>query len=231
MPVFGFSLCRYLWRTTKIRANFLRKSLLHGNKRVLISGQVYLQSSWKLGQNKKDYSLTLKPDPLFDVIFLKSPKQSQRAIYGNQTTIQSSKLEPYIFFEVKNLIFRHFSKIWKFSNPCDVIKSNLGQKSTKLYTIFQLWWKNQIQQLWFFRGDIWYYGPLVISLSDVILKLGQKRPNIICLYYWWKKSKPFARKKGKSLSNCAIKKIRAVFPKEEGHIYVTCSNVWFYNSI
>ena len=140
-------------------------------------------------------------------------------------------LEPYIFFEVKNLIFRHFSKIWKFSNPCDIINSNLRQKRTKLYAIFQLWWKNQIQQLWFFWGDIWYYGPLVIPLSNVILKLGQKRPNVIYLYYWWKKIKTLCKKKGKPLPNCTIKKIRAVFPKEEGHIYVTCSNVWFYISI
>ena len=40
-------------------------------------------------------------------------------------------LEPCIFFKVKKLIFCHFSKIWKFKIPCDVIKSKLGQKWVK----------------------------------------------------------------------------------------------------
>ena len=39
--------------------------------------------------------------------------------------------EPYIFFEVKSFIFRRFSKIWKFSDHCEVIKSKLGQTGTK----------------------------------------------------------------------------------------------------
>ena len=39
--------------------------------------------------------------------------------------------EPCIFFKMKSLIFRHFLKIWKFNNPCDVIRSKLGQKGTK----------------------------------------------------------------------------------------------------
>ena len=53
-----------------------------------------------------------------------------KAIYHNQTTTENSKLGT-MFHEVKNLIFRHFSKIWKFNNPCDVIKSKLGQKGAK----------------------------------------------------------------------------------------------------
>ena len=36
-----------------------------------------------------------------------------------------------MFFDVKNLIFCHFSKIWKFNDPCDVIKSKLGLKGAK----------------------------------------------------------------------------------------------------
>ena len=43
-----------------------------------------------------------------------------------------------IFFEVKKLIFRHFSKIWKLNNPCEAINSKLGQKRAKYYTIIQL---------------------------------------------------------------------------------------------
>ena len=54
-----------------------------------------------------------------------------------QTTIESSKLgtmyifdvKSFIFRHAKSFIFRHFSKIWKFSNTCDVIKS--GQKEVK----------------------------------------------------------------------------------------------------
>ena len=34
-------------------------------------------------------------------------------------------------FEVKNLIFRHFSNIWNFNNPCDVMKSKVSQKGAK----------------------------------------------------------------------------------------------------
>ena len=46
-----------------------------------------------------------------------------------QTTIESSKLGTMYIFDVKSFIFRHFFKIWKFSNTCDVIKS--GQKEVK----------------------------------------------------------------------------------------------------
>ena len=44
---------------------------------------------------------------------------------------KSVNLEPCTFFEVEDLIFQHFSKIWKFNNPCDVKKSKLGQKGAK----------------------------------------------------------------------------------------------------
>ena len=40
-------------------------------------------------------------------------------------------LESFIFFEMKNSIFCHFFKIWKFNNPRDMIKSKLGQKRTE----------------------------------------------------------------------------------------------------
>ena len=43
-----------------IGGNFLCNSLLRRNKRLLISGQNLIQSSWKLVQNEADYSLTLK---------------------------------------------------------------------------------------------------------------------------------------------------------------------------
>ena len=54
-----------------------------------------------------------------------------RAIYHDQTTRENWNLEPCVFFEVKNLIFRYFSKIRKFNISCDVIKSKLGQKKVK----------------------------------------------------------------------------------------------------
>ena len=55
-------------------------------------------------------------------------------------------MEPYIFFEVKNLIFCHFSTVWKFNSPCDSIKSKLGQKEIKVV----------------------YYIPTVIKRSNLI---------------------------------------------------------------
>ena len=39
------------------------------------------------------------------------------------------------------------------------------------------------------------------------------------------------KKKRKPLPNCIIKKIRAVSPEEEGHIYVPYSNASFFNAI
>ena len=60
MPVFIFLQWRHVWQTIKIGANFLRNSLLHKIKRIFVSGQVFRQFSWKLVQNEKDYSLTLK---------------------------------------------------------------------------------------------------------------------------------------------------------------------------
>ena len=42
--------------TIKIEENFLCNSLLHRNKRLLITGQVFPQPSGKLVQNEKDYS-------------------------------------------------------------------------------------------------------------------------------------------------------------------------------
>ena len=82
------------------------------DKKHFIFGQVFCQSSLKLIQNEKDYSLALK---------LWLPNNSRTKL----------NLESCIFFEVKNLIFHHFSKIWKFNNPCNIIKSRLGQKGTK----------------------------------------------------------------------------------------------------
>ena len=59
MPVF-FSLWHYLQQTVRIGVNFLCNSLSHRYKRSLIYAQVFCQSSSKLVQNEKDYSLTLK---------------------------------------------------------------------------------------------------------------------------------------------------------------------------
>ena len=46
-------------------------------------------------------------------------------------TKQVLNLEPCTFFELKKLIFRHFSKICKFTNPSNVIRLKLGQKGAK----------------------------------------------------------------------------------------------------
>ena len=53
-------LCLLLFFHRDFGANFLCNSLLHRNKRLLISGQVFRQSCLKLVQNEEDYSLTLK---------------------------------------------------------------------------------------------------------------------------------------------------------------------------
>ena len=103
-------------------------SLLHRNKRFLTSGQVFCQFLLKLVQNKEGYSLTLK--------FYFFCKIFRGRCWNEEQQMKVLKLEPYIFFEVKNLIFYDFSKIWKSNNPCDVIKSKLGQKAPKLHTIF-----------------------------------------------------------------------------------------------
>ena len=80
----------------------------------------------------KDLEEGVKWAPLFDVTFPNFSKQFQ-AIYCDQTTIESAKLGTMHIFEVNNLIFCYFSKIWKFNNPCEVIKSKLGQKGPNFY--------------------------------------------------------------------------------------------------
>ena len=62
-------------------------------------------------------------------------QSSFKAICYDQTTIESSKLRTMYIFKVKNLIFHHFSKIWKFSSPCNVTKWTLGQKVAKFVQI------------------------------------------------------------------------------------------------
>ena len=60
MLVFVSSLWRHLWKTIKLRSNLLCNPLLGKIKKLLISGQFFRQSSWKLVQNEKDYGLTQK---------------------------------------------------------------------------------------------------------------------------------------------------------------------------
>ena len=82
-----------------------------------------------------------------------------KATYRNQTIIESSKLETMQFFEVKNLIFRYFCKIWKFNNPCDVIKSILGQKGAKLvYYIATVMKRSNLITMDFLRLVIHFWG-------------------------------------------------------------------------
>ena len=54
-----------------------------------------------------------------------------KAIYRDQTKWKILHLELCVFFEVKNLTFHHFSKIWKFNNTWESIKSKLAQKGAK----------------------------------------------------------------------------------------------------
>ena len=42
MAAFVFSLWRHIWQTIKIGTNFLYNSILHRNKRLLISGKVFV---------------------------------------------------------------------------------------------------------------------------------------------------------------------------------------------
>ena len=96
-----------------------------------------------------------------------------------------------MFFDVKNLIFFHFSKIWKFNDPCDVIKSKLGLKGAKFVCCIPTVIKrsNSITMV-FLRLAIHFSDqffiivilwPIPNSLFDVILKLGQKRPKFVYL--------------------------------------------------
>ena len=100
-------------------------------------------------------------------------------------------LEPWIFFEEKNMIFRHFSNIWKFNNPCDVIKSRLGQKGVtfvyyipteirRSYSITMVFSRLVIHS-WDQFLRLWYYGPFLIPRFGIILKLAQKRPKFVYL--------------------------------------------------
>ena len=110
-----------------IGGNFLCNSLLRRNKRLLISGQNLIQSSWKLVQNEADYSLTLKFYFFCEIFGARSEmgpsltsfsqivQKSFKAIYLDQTVLESLSLESCIFFEEKKLNFHHFSKTWKFS--------------------------------------------------------------------------------------------------------------------
>ena len=205
MPVFVCSLCICLWQTIKIGANFLWSFLLHRNKRRLISGYVFRQSSWKLVQNEKDYSFTLKSQNfckevvkrghLFDVIFPNSSKQLQ-------SNISQLNLEPWVFFEGKCLIFHHFLNISKFNNLRDVIKSKLGQKgSTFVYyipteirrpysiTIFFLRsvihsWDQffKIVILWpILNSSFWRYSKIGSTKAQICISstIGEKRPYLI----------------------------------------------------
>ena len=128
--VFFFSLWGHLWQTIKNVANFLCNLSLHRNKKLLIPGQFFCQSSWKLVQNEKHHSLT--------------------AIYRNQTTIETSKLGTMYFFERTNLIVCHFSKIWKFNNSK---KSKLDQNGAKfVYDIPTVIKRSISITMVFFRG-------------------------------------------------------------------------------
>ena len=99
---------------------------------------------------------------------------------------------------MKNSIFRHFSKILKFNNPCDVKKSKLGQNGAKFvyYIRTVLKRSNSITMV---------FSRLVIHFQDwcsetVILwsipnpsfwhhsKTGQKRPKFVHLVLLIKKS-------------------------------------------
>ena len=148
MSVFVFSLGRNILQTIKIGAHFLCNSLLQRNKWLLTSAQVFCQFLWKLVQNEEDCSLTLK-FYFFCKIFW-GRCWNGRPLWGlfptffnaidyDQTTIENSKLGTMYIFWGEILIFYNFSKIWKFNNLCDVIKSNLGQKGPNLHTVFELW--------------------------------------------------------------------------------------------
>ena len=68
---------------------------------------------------------------LFDITFSNSSKQFQNNILRPNNKRKFETWNHVFFFEVKMLIFCHFSKIWKFKIPCGVIKSKLGPKGVK----------------------------------------------------------------------------------------------------
>ena len=73
-------------------------------------------------------------------------------------------MKPCIFFELKNLIFYHFCKIWKFNIPCDVIKSNLGLKGV----IFAYYIPTAIKRS---NSTTMIFLRLVIHFSDQFFKI------------------------------------------------------------
>ena len=82
-----------------------------------------------------------------------------KAIYRNQQWQKVLNLKPCMFFEVKNLIFRNFPKIWKFNNSCDVIKSILGQKGSKfVYYIATVMKRSNLITMDFLRQVIHFWG-------------------------------------------------------------------------
>ena len=107
--------------------------MLFRNKRFLISGQVFHQSSWKLVQNGKDYTYHQSFKILLRKVWNEGPsmmslseilQSSFKAIYCNQT-IESSRLGAmYIFWgekfdcssffqnlEIQQYLWRHKVKI------------------------------------------------------------------------------------------------------------------------
>ena len=96
-----------------IGGNFLCNSLLRRNKRLLISGQNLIQSSWKLVQNEADYSLTLKfyffceifgarsETGLFNITFPNSSKKFQSNISRPNSIRKSNLGIMYIFWGEK----------------------------------------------------------------------------------------------------------------------------------
>ena len=91
-----------------------------------------LLSGWKL-RGLKEIAFPFPSIPVNRECCERKPRQKKssfKAIYRYQTS------KPCIFFEVKNLIFHPFSKIRKFNNPCDVIKSKLGQEGGQVCILY-----------------------------------------------------------------------------------------------
>ena len=92
------------------------------------------------------------------------------------------------------LIFCHISKIWKFNNPCDVIKLKLGQKGIKFIYYIPPVIKNSNPKtkenllifVAFFK--LRYFSWFFFSRSNLILEMCQKRPKFVHLVLLVKKS-------------------------------------------
>ena len=120
------------WDVIKSKLGQKRAKVVHyiyskcDKKKMLVIR--FLTNFWKLLWPNPNPSLWRQSLTSLSQIF----QRSFRAKYCNQTTTVSSKLGIMCFYWGVKYNFCHFSKIWKFGNHWDVIKSKLGQKRAKV---------------------------------------------------------------------------------------------------